>query len=317
MSTYTDEISLLVEVARLYYRHDFSQQQIAQKLGVSRPGVSRLLQRAREQGIVRIEIRDPSDKGTQLESALKSKFNLKKVIIVPEDERISVIKHRLGHAAITLLDELVADDMILGVSWGTTMQEVARQVNSKIIKRMTVVQLNGGVSKAAYDTHASEIAQTIGEKYQAIPYLLPLPAIVDSRELKKAIISDKNISRTLNLAKEAQVALYTIGLFDENSVLVKADYFDSEEIQALKNKGAIGDICSRIIDTNGKICSQTLNARTIGIELKYLIKKRYAIAVAGGKNKLPAIQAALRGRWFNCLITDEWVAGELISENNI
>jgi len=317
MSTYTNEISMLVEAARLYYQHDFSQQQIAKKLGVSRPGVSRLLQRAREQGIVRIEIRDPSDKGTQLESALKSKFNLKKVIVVPEDERISVIKHRLGHATITLLEELVTDDMILGVSWGTTMQEVARQVYSKNIKRMTVVQLNGGVSKAAYDTHASEIAQTIGEKYQAIPYLLPLPAIVDSQELKKAIISDKNISRTLNLAKEAQVALYTIGLFNENSVLVKADYFEPEEIETLINKGAIGDICSRIIDTNGKICSQTLNARTIGIELKDLVKKGYAIAVAGGKDKLPAILAALRGRWFNCLITDEWVAGELISEINI
>ena len=77
-------------------------------------------------------------------------------------------------------------------------------------------------------------------------------------------------------------------------------------------KGAIGDICSRIINHQGKICSQELNTRTIGIELEDLIKKPYAIAVAGGREKLPAIRAALKGKWFNCLVTDEWVANQLV-----
>jgi deoxyribonucleoside regulator len=194
------------------------------------------------------------------------------------------------------------------------MQEVARQVTEKNIKNMTVVQINGGVSKAAYDTHASEIAQTIGEKYHAIPFLLPLPAIVDSKEVKNAITSDKNIKRTLNLAKESQVAFYTIGLFNEDSVLVKADYFEPKEVNSLIKKGAVGDICSRIIDNNGKICSGALNDRTIGIELRDLVSKSYSVAVAGGKEKLPAIRAALHGKWFNSLITDEWIAGELCHE---
>lgn len=314
MISYTDEIALLVEAARLYYEHNFSQQQIAHKLGISRPGVSRLLQRAREQGIVKIEIQDPSNKGTHLENELKEKFNLIKVVIIPEDERLSVIKNRLGRATVSFLDSLVTDDMILGVSWGTTMQEVARQSIRRSLKNMTVVQLNGGVSKAAYDTHASEIAQSIGANYQATPFLLPLPAIVDSEQVKQAIISDKNIARTLDLAIKARIAIFTIGLFDKNSVLVKADYFEPDEIQALQDKGAIGDICSRIIDHRGHICSTALNKRTIGIELEELAKKPYSIAVAGGKEKLSAIRAAMMGGWFNCLITDEWIAGELIQQ---
>ena len=79
-------------------------------------------------------------------------------------------------------------------------------------------------------------------------------------------------------------------------------------------KGAIGDICSRIIDHNGKICSRALNIRTIGIELEDVIKKPYSIAVAGGREKLPAIRAALNGEWFNCLVTDEWIANQLVHE---
>lgn len=309
-----NDISILVEAARLYYEHDFSQQQIAYKLGISRPSVSRILHKAREQGIVKIEIKDPSDKGIRIENDLKKKYDLKKIFVVPEDDNIAVVKERLGQAAYRMLNEIITDDIILGISWGTTMQEVARQSARKMMKNLTVVQLNGGVSKAALDTHASEIAQTLGEKFQATPYLLPLPAIVDSPRVKKVILSDKNIARTLDLGKRADIAMYTIGLFNRESVLVKADYFEKQEIKSLLKNGAIGDICSRIVDHDGNICSQTLNARTIGIEQKDLLKKPYAIAVAGGKEKLPAIRAAIRGNWFNCLITDSWISNELLHD---
>jgi deoxyribonucleoside regulator len=179
---------------------------------------------------------------------------------------------------------------------------------------MVVVQLNGGISRAEIDTHASEIAKAIGESYKAIPYLMPLPAIVDNANLKKAILSDKNISRTLELGRKAQIALFTIGSFGYESILVKADYFESEEVEKLLQSGAVGDICSRILNTEGQICSKELNNRTIGIELDELKKKEYSIAVAGGKEKLAAIQAGLKGRWFNSLITDEWIATELLRD---
>jgi deoxyribonucleoside regulator len=309
-----NDISILVEAARLYYEHDFSQRQIAQKMGVSRPSVSRILHKARQEGIVKIEIKDPLDKGIRIENDLKTKYDLKKIVVVPEDDNVAVVKERLGQAAYRMLNEIITDNIILGISWGTTMQEVARQSARKKMKNLTVVQLNGGVSKAALDTHASEIAQTLGEKFQATPYLLPLPAIVDSPRVKKVILSDKNIARTLDLGKRADIAMYTIGLFNRESVLVKADYFEKQEIKSLLKNGAIGDICSRIVDHDGKICSQTLNARTIGIERTDLVKKPYAIAVAGGKEKLPAIRAALRGKWFNCLITDSWISNELLHD---
>jgi deoxyribonucleoside regulator len=169
MASKEKDISLLVEAARLYYEHDFSQQQIAQKLGVSRPGVSRLLSKARESGIVNIEIRDPLDSGIKIENDLKDKYGLKKIVVVPEDKREGVIKERLGQAAYKMLREIISKNCILGISWGTTMQEVARQSSEKKMNNLTVVQLNGGVSKAALDTHASEIAQILGEKFQATP----------------------------------------------------------------------------------------------------------------------------------------------------
>lgn len=306
------EIGTMIETARLYYEHHFSQQKIANKLGISRPGVSRLLQKARESGIVKIEIINPADKGTKLESQLKEKYNLKDVVVVPNDtEDMFVLKQRLGKAAVNYLDRLVGDDMILGVSWGTTMLQVAKNIPSRPVKNMTIVQLNGGVTRAEYDTHASEVAQKIGEKYRAVPFLLPLPAIVDNVNVKNAILSDKNIAHILELSLKANVVLFTIGNFDRNSVLVKANYFDTDAVDELLKNNAVGDVCSRIINTKGEICSSELNNRTIGIELAEIQKKQFSIAVAGGKEKLKAIKAALKGELFNVLITDEWVASQL------
>jgi len=306
---------VLVEAAKLYYEHQLSQLEISKKLGVSRPTVSRFLQQARNTGIVKIEITDPSEIGTQLESTLVKKFSLKKAIVVPNDtDDIKIIKKRLGKAAILLVDQLISEGTILGISWGTTMQQVAHQIRSRRVKDMVVVQLNGGISRAELDTHASEIAKTIGDSYKAIPYLMPLPAIVDNAKLKKVILSDRNISRTLELGRKANIALFTIGSFGHHSVLVKADYFEPDEVNELLKSGAVGDICSRILKADGTICSDDLDGRTIGIELEELKKKQYSIAVAGGKEKLAAIQAGLNGKWFNSLITDEWIATELLRD---
>jgi len=307
--------TILVEAAKLYYEHQLSQLEISKKMKVSRPTVSRLLQQARNTGIVHIEITDPTEAGTQLESDLVQKYGLKKVVVVPSDmDDNEIIKMRLGKAAVSLVDQLISEGTILGISWGTTMQQVARQIRSRRVNDMVVVQLNGGISRAEIETHASEIAKTIGNSYNAIPYLMPLPAVVDNADLKKAILSDRNIARTLELGRKANIALFTIGSFDYNSVLVKAEYFEQNEVEELLQLGAVGDICSRILKADGTICSKDLNNRTIGIELDELKKKQYSIAIAGGKEKLVAILAGLKGKWFNSLITDEWTASELLRD---
>ncbi len=314
MKTEANSITLMVESARMYYEHGLTQQEIAGKLGISRPGVSRLLKKAQNEGIVHIKVVDPNEAGSRVEKSLSEKFNLKNVIVVPDHDNPDVTKSRLGKAAVGFLEKIYHEEMVLGISWGTTMQEIARQLNKRSITNSVVVQLNGGISRAEYDTHASEIAKSIGEKLSAVPYLLPLPAVVDHKDLKEAIISDRNINRTLQLGKNAKIALFTIGSFSHDSVLVKADYFSDTEVDSLINKGAVGDICSRIINDNGRICSLKLNARTIGIELKDLKEKEFAIAVAGGRGKLNAIRAGLKGKWFNCLITDEWIAKKLLED---
>lgn len=308
-----DEAANLVAVARMYYEHRFSQQQIAVKLGISRPGVSRLLRQARERGIVRINIVDPSERGSHLEKSIQEQYGLKKVLIVP-NEGIpgSNLKERLGMAAARYLDTIIKKGLTLGVSWGTTMQAVTRHLHPSRAEEMTVVQLVGGFSRAEYINHAGEVTQKIAENYQAVPFLLPLPAIVDNVQVKNSMMSDKNISRILEMARLASIAMFSVGPFNQQSTLVKAEYLDQKEVKKLLDLGAVGDICTHIVTRSGEICSRDLDDRTLGVELKDLREKQFSITVAGGLEKVEAIRACLLRNYCNILITDELAARELL-----
>ncbi|WP_276352741.1 sugar-binding transcriptional regulator [Cohnella caldifontis] len=307
-----NKIKKALEAAKLYYQLDRSQSEIAEILGVSRPTVSRLLQQAKEEGIVQIEIKDPSEDVELLEASLQDRFGLKRVVVAYtptyDDE---TVKKCVGQAAAAYLDEIVKDGDTIGASWGSTMYQVALHLRSKTLKNSFVVQLNGGVSEADVRISPSEIVHRFGQAFHVTPYLMYLPAIVDHTLVKKAMLSDRHIRRVMDMAVSANVAVFTAGSPTPDSVLLNSNYFRDDELGVIRSRGA-GDICSRYFDENGEICLPELNERTVGIELSDLRGKEHAILVAGGADKTAAIYGALKGRYANTLVTDQITAKALL-----
>lgn len=306
------KLQKIIDAARMYYQLDYSQQEIAHKLEVSRPTVSRFLQQAKADGIVQIKILDPKENNEIIANQLEDKFQLQKVIVVsvPQYEDI-IVKKYLGTAVAEYLSEIIKDGDSIATTWGTTIYEVAIQLEHKHVKDVTIVQLNGGVSHSETNTYASEIIHLFGKAYNTMPYLLPLPAIVDHAVVKQAIEADRHIRKILNMGRDANIALFTVGVPTEDSVLIKANYFSDHDLEIIHAKGA-GDICSRFIDLEGNICSEELDRRTIGIDLADLRRKEKSILVAGGIKKVDAIYGAIRGKYTNTLITDQFTAKYLL-----
>lgn len=299
----------------MYYQLDYSQQQIAKELGISRPSVSRLLQEAKEKGIVEIKINDIVGKEREYAEIIKKRFGLKKCIItnVPKNED-DIIKKYLGLKSAEYLEQIIDDGDTVGVTWGTTIFEIAKNVSFKQVNRIEFVQLNGGVSHSETNTHAAEILNHLGTAFNTSPYFLPLPAIVERAEIKQMILSDRHISRVLDLAEKANIALFTVGDRHEDSTLTKTGYLNEKDLRILEEKKAVGDICSRFINIKGEICSEELNARTIGIDLHLLGKKETSILIAGGSKKFNSIVGALNGSYANVLITDQYTAENLVEK---
>lgn len=313
MSTQDDKLSLLARVARLYYEAEKTQEEIASQLGLSRPSVSRLLRAAREAGVVKIIIREPLSVKVGLEKALTQHFGLKRVIVVASSgESENEVKQKLGEATAGYLADLVRDGDTIGISWGTTMASVAEALIPKAVSGVTVVQLNGAVNLAMASDNAVEIARKFGHAFGAMTYYLPVPAVVDNRVVKDAILSDSNTARILELGGKANIAVFTIGYPNSSSILVESGYFAVDEVMALRERGAVGDICSHYFTVDGTVCDPELDARTIGLELSKLREKAYAIAVAGGIHRAKGIVGAIRGGFMNVLVTDEMAAKEVL-----
>ncbi|HZG14167.1 MAG TPA: sugar-binding transcriptional regulator [Candidatus Bathyarchaeia archaeon] len=309
-----DKLNKVIEAAKLYYLLDYNQNDIAKMLGVSRPTVSRLLQIAKNEGIVEIKIRDSVEDSNKIASQLEQRFNLKKAIVVsvPQYEN-HIIKNYIGEKAATYLHEIVKDGDIIGVTWGTTLYHVAIDLKQSMVKDVKVVQLKGGVSHSETHTYASEILYLFGKAFNTSPLHLPLPAIVDHVVVKQAMEADRHIRKIIETGKQANIAMFTCGPIKSESLLFQLGYFTDEDLQMIYSK-AVGDICSRFFDKDGKICNESLNERTLGIDLEEFKKKEYSILVAGGAEKIEGIYGALKGEYANVLITDQYTAQFLLDK---
>jgi DNA-binding transcriptional regulator LsrR (DeoR family) len=311
-----ENIRLLIKVALLYYNEKLTEQEISARLGISRPKVSRLLKKALEIGIVEIKINTNNDL-TSMEKEIEKKYKLQEVKIVEyKTEENELLKKELGKAAAELLVRIIKNGDIIGVSWGTTIALIPQFI--KINKRLNTclfVPLVAGLGQAPYEIQANNIAIEFAKAFGAKWQLLHAPAIVENLEVKKSILSDSMVKKSLEIAAKADVAIVGIGGPINTSTILESGYFGENEINELNREGAIGDICSRFFDINGNICERAeINNRIIGISLEQLKQIKRVVGVAGGKNKIQAIKSALKGSYINILVTDTVTAEELLKD---
>lgn len=311
---YRDKDKLAINVAKLYYRSDFSQQKIAQELGVSRPSISRLLQYAKDKGYVNIQIVDPVEDMSIMEQRLKDKLHLKDVKIasstINDEEEI---KKYISIAAAQYLDGIIKDGDIIGVGWGTTLYNMSQALMPRSIKGSQVVQLEGGLSNSEWNNYSRDILENFVNNFNTVAQYLPLPVIFDNKATKEQVDKDRYIKRILELGRHANIALFSVGTVRPNALFFRLGYTDIQEQEKIQ-RNSVGDICSRFFDVEGRVCNRDLDERTVGITLSELRDKEYSIMISGGEGKINAIKAALKGRYANVLITDQFTGKALLED---
>lgn len=303
---------LLGRVAQMYYEQNATQEAIAAALNISRPTVSRLLKEAREEGVVQIVIHLPFRYLPHLEAHLSRAFpHLNQVRVLQGTDLGAVVR-----AAAVHVGAILRDGDVIGVSWGNTMAALIEHLPRKPLRGATVVQLNGGVARAGAGTNAHEIVTRFGQAFGAEAYYLYVPAIVDGMQVQAALLQNRETARVLELGRRANVAVFGIGVPEPDSVLVQSGYVSPDHLQALREQGAAGDICSRYFTEGGALADPELNDRTIGLPLAHLRTVEHAVAVAAGVHKAAAVLGALHGRFMNELIIDEATAREVLRRHH-
>lgn len=305
---------LLAKVAYLYYIEDKNQNEISKELNIYRTTISRMLKQARETGIVNIEIKDYDLSIFSLETYLKNKFQLKDVVITPnqEDETEEAINDTLAKEAAYFLKRVVTKNAVVGVAWGKTIRNMIGKLGNVKKTDATFVPLLGGPSNDNSLYHVNSIVYDFAKIFGGKSVFVNAMAIQESKELRDGIMRSNYFKEITDYWNRLDIALVGIGGPLSAKTSAWRDLLTDEDREDLKLREAIGDCCCQFFDADGKILKGDLYERTVSAKLEQIKETPYAIAVARGKEKSKSILAVLKKKYVNVLVTDENTAIDIL-----
>ncbi|MDO4522133.1 MAG: sugar-binding domain-containing protein [Eubacteriales bacterium] len=304
--------SEMVHVCRLYYEKNMTQQQIASEMNISRMKVSRLLQKARDEGIVRITI-DYSGIYPELEERIADKYTLKKVMVIESSSEAGA-KEEVASGAANYLVNRLREGMTIAVGWGTTLKLVPDKIAMSREINVLFVPMIGGHGQSELDSHASSIAADFAKKMGGHAYSLIAPAFVANAEERRIFLQNEQVQQVLGEAQHADCAVFSLGnpLAEGNSI-GKSGYISQKDWEELKGENAICDVISTVfLNGEGEECCKDITDRCIalhGDELKRIPEK---ICIVQGKEKAKAVSVALKSGFIDVLVIDKEIAENLV-----
>lgn len=326
--TKPDAREMMLRAAQLYYERGLPQKEVAKRLLVSRPEVSRLLTRARSEGIVRITVVPPTSQEylEALRVKLASAFSLQHVALapgrqeVPDQETLHSLLHLIAAEAAAFLDSVIGDEDVLAVAWGYNTRNVMRHLRpSKILPGLTVVPMLGCLTHRMdlFDSNglARDFALAYGGRYLG----LPAPAIVRGADQRRVAAELPLVKETLEALGGATIAVTSLAPATRNTTAVRDGFVRPEELDRLVECGAMGEMCGWYFDERGRaVTPKDVECFPIGMGLDMLrdmvIEGRgLVIGIAGAdETRYGPILAALQGRLVNVLATDHVTAVRLL-----
>lgn len=305
------DLDLLLQVARMYYEQDMTQQEIAEKIYVSRSRVSRMIKKAKALGLVEIIIKPAFENHFSLEKMLMDRFGLKKVLVAySESSGIQEEFQSVCSMGASYLVSILDNNSVLAVSKGKT---VATSVESlkppRTYPEMKVVQLTGSLESISNpNIDEMYIAQRVATLYGCKLKRLLVPYLMDDEESRRLICKR---AMTMDVIRQSgEVNTFISGV---DTLLYWADHLSEKEINMLMKQGAVGCMWGYFFDINGRIIESPLYDRMI-IPNRSLFKTvDTRICIACDRFKARAILGVLRSGMCNVLVTSSKIANQLLA----
>jgi DNA-binding transcriptional regulator LsrR (DeoR family) len=298
------DIQQLIQASRLYYELGETQSRVAEILGVTRPQVSRLLKRARAEGIVEIRIVDGAAVSSASADELRHRFGLAAVELAPALVGPEEVGRRMvGRLGADVLRAAIRDGAVIGVGDGASISAVADAVVADEPLHetgATVVPLCGGYW---FTGPAREPFRRVADGIGGLPLGLLAPGLVDDPATKRSLVAHAGVRRIAELWERLEVAAFGIG-----GPAWSATALGPEIATDLERSGAVGEVLVSPFDLDGHFVCDALRERTIAFDARDLGRVPVRIGVAGGPSKVRPILGALRAGLLTTLVTDQRTA---------
>lgn len=293
----------------MYYVAGKTQQQIAEKLNISRPVAQRLVAFALEQGLVKVRVHHKISECQELADAVCKRFGLNSCEVVPSDaDGPEDLMSKLAVAGAGIVEPYLEREAptVIAVGTGKTLRAIARELAEIDRPQHRLLSLVGTVA-ADGSSNPFDVALRIAEKTRARHFLLPAPLFADNAHDRSQWCNHRLYRVVEALSQQADVSLIGIGTIGPGCALLQVGFLTEGEVAQLVAKGAIAELLGQPIDADGEAVPCELSERITTFPLPRPAT-RTVIGVAGGADKAAGVLAALRGQWLTDLVTDEHCA---------
>ncbi len=309
----------MLKATQLYYIQDMTMDAIARELKTSRSTVSRMISKARENGLVDIQIRFPSEQAERIQQIIRARYGVSShVVPVPNLANDAERLDRVAAAGGRLISDAFGSNMSLGVAWGTTIEAVSRHLRAKETNHSQVVQMNGSGERMVMGVEYSNvILQRFADAFGVTTHPFHVPQFFDDPATKANVWRERSISRHVQRQTHVDMALFGIGSphTDSPDHAHRAAFVTGEDYATLAQAGIVGDLATVFYRADGNDENIPINARATGLPLSLLRKIPRRVCVVSGRSKLLGLRGALEGGLITDLVIDEptarWVASAI------
>jgi len=314
-TAYSEAASLRLRAAWLYYNQGMTQKDVAEKLGISRSTVIRLLDEAMKRSEVQIWINEGIEDFVSLAGQLEAAYGLDEAVIIPSPSADRATAEgtakAVGLALGQFLSETVPNDATIGVGWGRTMTASLSSFRPPRRENCKVVSLLGGIV-AVHQTNPLDYTWRLASALGAECYMFLAPLLVDSVETKRALIEKCGLATLYNLAETLDLAIVSCGDIGPHSTSLSEGFISKETLRELVEAGCVCDTMFNFIDAEGRSVDHAINQHAMAIDLDTLRKAKHIVLASGGAHRAIAIRATIKRIGCNTLITDEAAARALM-----
>lgn len=312
-----DDSDLAARAAWLHFVGGLTQSEVAVRLGLSATRAHRLIVKAQSLGFVHIAVDATAAPCVELENALIDAFGLSMCRVAMDLAEPGPIPLKalgalggdwLGHVLDTKAHKIV------GVSHGRTIAALVEAMQRRDANGAVFVSLLGGLTRSLA-ANPYDVIHRLAQKTGAEAYLMPAPLFTDTAKDKAVLMAQSMLSEAFERMRDCQLAIVGIGDLKTSGGATEAGGEGDDIAQQLSAEGAVAEILGQFLDADGRLIKTKFDGRTMAIPLDDL-RGREVVAVAGGLEKVQAIQAALRSGLLTGLIIDEATARRLVDGQN-
>jgi len=279
--------------------------------------------------IIAKELKFEIPKEPSLERAIKEKYPfLRDVrVVVPDGKSFERVLKVIAKEGARYFENIAKDGIKVGLGCGRTLSNLIASLQPQRFSGLKIYPLSVTPMVKVAGLSSNVLVEQMVSKYpDAEAFNLPAVPAESKEEYEREYLRVEEVRKIYQESQDVDIALVGVGSIDlETPGFAQLAYlYRGIMPEELKKKGVVAEINMAPIHKSGEPLLEVgeselkeLAKRVIGVPLSRLremakMEEKWVIAIAGGEEKIQAIKAALEGKYFNVLITDSFVARELV-----